>query len=214
MIEVGLIGVAVLLGVDWRRLVLVVAAVLAPVLVGALLIGLILRNRRRGDDGAAMFCESVASELRSGASLRQALTSAEIAVGAIPSVPSPTATDTLDAMATRIRQAFPEVGPELEMTVKTAARSGSRVADLFDEIGSVAIAETEIGHEVRVATAPARATALLFLAAPTLYLVMQARSGGLGQVLAVTEQRVVGIAGLLLFLSGLAVALLIVWRAR
>ena len=103
---------------------------------------------------------------------------------------------------------------ELEMTIKTAAIAGSQAADLFDEIGSVAIARSEISHEVRIASSSARATAIVFVAVPLIYFGIKAQSGTLYDLLAAPEQRVAGVAGLLLFVAGIVSAALLMWRAR
>jgi hypothetical protein len=102
----------------------------------------------------------------------------------------------------------------LESTIGAVFSGGSRSADLFDEIGSLAIAQAEVVHEVRVASAPARATALVFVGAPTAYLIVQARSDRLARLLVHPEQRVVTLMGLALFTTGLLVAGILAWRAR
>jgi len=116
--------------------------------------------------------------------------------------------------ARAVGEAFPEIGPELEFTVAAAVRGGSQAADLFDEIGSLAIAQAQVGHEVRVASAPARATALVFVGAPTLYLFLQVRSNRLATLFSQPEQKVVALIGFALFTAGLMVAGWIAWRAR
>jgi hypothetical protein len=78
----------------------------------------------------------------------------------------------------------------------------------------VAIARSEISHEVRIASSPAKATAVVFLAAPALFLFVQARSGALTRFLAFPEQRMAGSAGLTLFVLGIGIAALLMWRAR
>jgi Flp pilus assembly protein TadB len=120
----------------------------------------------------------------------------------------------IDEIARALGDEFEDVGVELEMTIKTAARAGSQAADLFDEIGSVAIARSEISHEVRVGSSPARATAIVFVSVPVIYLVIQARSGTLTGLLAAPEQRIAGVTGLLLFMAGIVSAALLMWRAR
>ena len=109
---------------------------------------------------------------------------------------------------------YPGVGPEIEATVKSAHQGGSRVADLFDEIGALALAQAEIVREVRVATAPARVTSALFLFAPVVFLVIQVQSGGIENLIADPRQKLMVAVGLALFLSGLVAAVAMVWRAR
>ncbi len=100
------------------------------------------------------------------------------------------------------------------LTIPAVARSGSGGADLFDEIGTLALVQQEVAREVRVASAPARATAAVFLLAPTAYLVVQARTGGLSRLLESGGQGVVAGAGLAMLMVGLVTAGLIMWRAR
>jgi hypothetical protein len=102
-------------------------------------------------------------------------------------------------VAAIVSEWFPVIGEELRLTVLTAARAGSGSAALFDEMGSLALAKSEIRREVRVATAPGRVTALVLLGAPLTYLFSQ--------------QRTVALAGMGLFLTGLGAAGLVMWRA-
>ncbi len=211
--ELVAVAAAVAVGLEFRKMMLLAGAVFAPLAMLGGLAVLYWRQRTIAESRAAMFCEGVASELRSGSPLGHALAAAaapveEAALDALtPGTPQTEA-------AHMVGEAFPEVGPELESTITAAFRSGSKSADLFDEIGSLAIAQAEVSREVRVASAPARATALIFIAAPTIYLVLQARSGGLARLLAHPEQRLVSMIGLGLFGAGLLAAGLLAWRAR
>jgi len=108
---------------------------------------------------------------------------------------------------------FPAIGEELRLTVISAARSGSRAADLFDEIGSLAIAQSEIRREVRIATAPGRATAMLLVGAPMAYLLTRVGSGGLDSLLESSQQRAAVLAGLALFGFGAVWAVVVAWKA-
>jgi hypothetical protein len=47
-----------------------------------------------------------------------------------------------------------------------------------------------------------------------IYLVIQAQSGTLTGLLAAPEQRIAGVVGLLLFVTGIMSAALLMWRAR
>ena len=211
--ELLVVAVAFAGGLEIRRMVLLVAVALAPIWISVGLAVLYWRQSRHAESQAAIFCEGVASELRSGTPLQGALVGAGLSVGA-PDLRDLTSSSSSAETARAVGEAFPEIGPELEFTVVAAARGGSQAADLFDEIGSLAIAQAEVGHEVRVASAPARATAMLFVGAPTLYLFLQARSNRLASLFSQPEQKVVALIGLTLFLAGLAVAGLIAWRAR
>lgn len=206
------LAAAFALGVDIRRLALLAGAVYLPIAVVALVVYALWRNRSGEDHRPAQFCEGVAAELRAGSTLRDALTSSASSLGVdlSPHVRLPVS---IHDLASALASKFPPIAIELRLTIVNAARSGSEVASLFDEIGTLALARTEIEREVRVATAPGRATALLLVGAPLVYIVGQAMSGSLERMMRSSQQRIVAIVGLGLFLVGLAGALFVVWRA-
>lgn len=211
--ELIAVAAAVAIGLETRKSVLLASAVFAPLFVLVGLGYIYWRQGRVTESRAAMFCEAVASELRSGATLQRALVAAGSSVNTPGLQGLPQGLPPMEA-ARVVGEAFPEIGPELEFTVAAAVRGGSQAADLFAEIGSLAIAQAQVGHEVRVASAPARATALVFVGAPTLYLFFQVRSNRLAALFSQPEQRVVVLAGFALFTAGLMVAGWIAWRAR
>ena len=197
-------------GVDWRRLAVLACAVHLPLLLG-LLIGLLpLIRRGPKDTAAAVFCEAVASELRSGASLQLAINAAADSIGALPSGEQFIGTA---GLATTVAQRFPEISEELRLVIANSLRSGNDTAALFDEIGSLAIAKAEVRREVRMASAPGKMTALVLIAAPVSYLTLQAGSGALGDLLTTPHQRTAGMIGLALFLVGAAIAAMVTVRA-
>ena len=207
------VAAAFALGLEVPKALLLVGLVIAPMPMAAVLAVFYWRQRRTRDSRTALFCEGVASELRSGANLGHAL------VAAANSVDEPTLRHLDPSMAVveiadLVADAYPEIGSELKATISAAFRGGSQSADLFEEIGSLAIAQSEVSREVQVASAPARATAAVFVGAPTLYLIFQARSDRLVRLFAYPEQRVVAIVGLALFSLGLLIASLLAWRAR
>jgi Flp pilus assembly protein TadB len=213
MILVVGLGWALLAGADLRRVALLALTLALPwTLLGLLTLAFFRGSREQ--PRPVLFCESVASELRSGATLGQALGAAATAVGS-PSL------DALYRSGATVRERclaaseeFEEIGRELVLTVDAAARSGDPSADLFDELGSIALAQIEIAREVRVASAPARATVMVFAIAPTLYLAHRLTSGGLATLLATSAQRSVTLVGIGLFLAGLLAVLSLVVRAR
>jgi Flp pilus assembly protein TadB len=197
-------------GIDWRRLAVLACAVHLPLLLG-LLIGLLpLIRRGPKDTAAAVFCEAVASELRSGASLQLAINGAADSIGALPSGEQFIGTA---GLATTVAQRFPEISEELRLVIANSLRSGNDTAALFDEIGSLAIAKAEVRREVRMASAPGKMTALVLIAAPVSYLTLQAGSGALGDLLTTPHQRTAGMIGLALFLVGAAIAAMVTVRA-
>jgi Flp pilus assembly protein TadB len=200
--------------VEPLRLGLLAVILYAPVLAVPVVLFAAFKGRSGIDDRAALFCESVASELRSGLSLQQAVESGAISVGV--SVPHHGARGTSPFQETveGIEQEFPEIGRELRATVEASARSGGGAAAVFDEVGSMAIAQAEIAREVEAASAPARATAWFFVVVPAGYVTLQLRSGSLAGALEAPEQRLAAGAGLALFLAGLAAVVFMMWRAR
>jgi Flp pilus assembly protein TadB len=212
MMELLALAVALAAGIDVRRVGLLAITLYLPVVVVGVAVISMWRARRDAEARSALFCEAVASELRAGSPLREALSAAGASVRGSYRAADPGSS--IDDIARALGDEFEDVGVELEMTIKTAARSGSRAADLFDEIGSVAIARSEISHEVRVGSSPARATAIVFVSVPVIYLVIQAQSGTLAGLLAAPEQRIAGVTGLLLFITGIVSAALLMWRAR
>jgi Flp pilus assembly protein TadB len=212
MIVVVALAAALAAGVDMRRVAVLAGAVYLPLVAAGLILLHWFRARPDDHNRPTLFCEGVASELRAGATLRDALATAATSVGTSPmSLSDPHGSMT--EVAAKIAESFPTIGQELRLTVIAAARSGSDSAALFDEIGALALAQSEIRHEVRVATAPGRATALVLVGAPVLYLSSQLGTGGLAAFLASSQQRVVALIGLALFLAGLGGACAVLWRA-
>lgn len=200
-------------GVDPRRLALLAGAIHLPVVVGVVIAVHWFKSRHEDSNEPALFCEGVASELRAGAALRDALATAATSVRSPSISVGDSPGSSISEVAAQVAEAFPSIEEELRLTVMAAARSGSDAAALFDEIGSLAIAQSEIRREIRVAAAPARATALVLLGAPLVYLISQMGSAGLAAHLASSEQRVAALLGLGLFVLGLALACLTMWRA-
>jgi hypothetical protein len=209
MIVPLLLAVAFGLGVDGRRLLLLAGATYLPAVTGAIVLLALWRRQAIDDDRPARFCEAVASESRAGASLRDALIAAARSVGFRLSESAP-----IEELATSAGDAFPSIGQEIRLTVLNAARAGTDVALLFDEVGSMSLASSEIRREVRTAMAPARATALVLCGAPLVYLAGRATSGTLASTLASSPQRLAALIGLGLFGLGLSITALIVWRAE
>jgi Flp pilus assembly protein TadB len=209
MMTMLLLAIALALGVDPVRVVLLAAAVYVPYLLAILVIFHLWKSRPEEDTRPALFCDSVASELRAGASLRSAVAVSAASVGArLRTIGS-----TLDAVAAQVAEEFPSIGQELGLTIATAGRTGADTASLFDEIGALALAQTEIRREVRTATAPGRATALVLIGAPVLYTASRFSSGGIDRLLATPYQRYAALLGFGLFAAGLVAVMLIVWRA-
>lgn len=209
MIEVWVLAGALAAGVDWRRLTMLGLAVLTPFLAAGLVAWAMWKGRRAGVNRAALFCEAAAAELRAGAPLRGALVTSARSVGCSSEAGMAEEGAPLEAVARALGAAMPDIRAELELVIAPAQRSGARVADLLDEIASVAIAKAEVAEEVQMSTSPVRATVLVFALAPLAYLATRG-----GPPLAGTPgQGLVTMAGTGLFLSGLAVVATMMWRA-
>lgn len=209
MIVAVVLAAAYAAGVDARRLVLIAGAVYLPLFLAVLIAAHWYRARSEENNRSSLFCESVSAELRAGATLRDAIATAAASIGCDP-IP---VGSSMEYASSRVAEYFPAIGEELRLTVRAASRAGSDAAALFDEIGSLAIAQAEIRQEVRVATAPGRATALVLVGAPLLYVINRVGSGEMSSYLATSEQRVAVLVGLGLFTVGLVVASLVLWRA-
>lgn len=210
MIGMILLAIGVAAGLSWWRVVILALLLFVPLLASAAVAVVVWRNRPREDVSAALFCEAVASELRAGSTLRHALASAATSVGVRP---SPLATP-IEDVASELASSFGRVGDELRLTIITAARSGGGAAGIFDELASFALAQSEIDHELRIAAAPGRATALVLVGAPFVFVVGRVASGDLWSLLSSAQQRIATLVGLGMFLLGLMIATAIGWRAN
>ncbi|HEU4320429.1 MAG TPA: hypothetical protein VFS66_10150 [Acidimicrobiia bacterium] len=197
------------LGVDLRRIVVLAWAVYLPVVAGCLVLLMIWRLRPDDTTRSAVFCEAVASELRAGSSVRSAVIAAADATGVRGLSPF----EPMESIAARVAETFAEVGDELRLTISMSARSGADSASLFHEIGTLALAQAEIRREVRTATAPARATALVLVGAPVGYVAWQITGGGIGGIVGSSAQRIAAMAGLGVFLLGVGATAFLLWRS-
>jgi len=209
VIGVLLLGAAVAVGVPMWRVLLLAAVIAMPLVVAMVVVIVVWRSRGSDDRRSTLFCEGVTSELRAGASLRQALSLAAVATGC----PAPPTDSTLGAAAGELAGHYEAIRGELALTIDAAARSGGAAADIFEELGSLALARSEIRHEVRVATAPGRAAASVLVGAPVVFVLNRLASGEVRSLLASSQQRIVALFGLGLFLMGLLIACFVAWRA-
>jgi Flp pilus assembly protein TadB len=208
-----LIAWAMLAGVDVRVVGLVCVALWSPIAGGFGLALHIYHSRKRPTTRSAVFCQAVARELRAGSTLRLALEGAGAGVGSTELIERIHAGDSLEMLAAMLRVEFPEIGPEIETVVRSVAVSGAPSAALFEEMGTVSLAQIEMAEEIRVATSPARASALVLIGLPALYLSYQLFSGRFSTFLGRPLQQGMALLGLLLVCSGITAALLIVKKA-
>ena len=208
-----LVGLAfgLAIGVDPRRLLVLAAVLYFPILIVGLVAFAVVRVRASGSSTPA-FCDAVSAELRAGSSMHRAIRTAGASVGA-SAFRAPDISDvSWSELAAMVGDEFPDAGTELELVIRSAATSGSSAADLFDEIGSVAVADAEIGYEVRVVLVLVKVMALVFVVAPVLALV--GRRNELGELVANPSQRGAVVLGIVLFVLGLAAVIAMLVRSR
>lgn len=206
--------VAINLGVDYRMVVLMAVALFLPFVGLVGVAGHMYRSRARRDTRAAVFCQSMARELRAGESLRNALESAGQIVSFRRLSTAIESGDTLDQLSPILRAEFPEIGVELATVVHSVAISGGSSAGLFDELGDLALAQVEITEEIRVATSPARASAAVLIGLPVIYLVYQFGTGRIDDLVRRPLQQGLTTVGIGLVLLGTAVSFWLVRRAK
>lgn len=211
--DLVLIAVATAAGLSPVRLILIGLTLLFPWGLGLLVVGVMWRGRRESDGRAARFLDGAAAELRSGSSLRHSLAASALAIGE-PGLADHCLSSGFDELGERAAAIFPAVGTELSVALAGAGRASAPSADLFDEMASLALAHDEIRREVRVAAAPGRVAAGVFVGAPVAYLGWRWAAGDLATLFATGGQRGVILLGTVMFAAGLVVALLVLWRAR
>jgi Flp pilus assembly protein TadB len=213
MSELLVISWAIVAGMDRRVIAILGVAMLLPYLAIAAIGIHALLNRPGTSTRSAVFCESVARELRSGASLRVAIGEAAGSVGAGDVSKALESGALLIDVVADLRHEFPEIGHEIEVLVAAVADAGSAAAPLFQELGDLALSQVEMTEEIRVATAPARASALVLVGLPVVYLGHQLSTGAIADVLGNPAQQGVAAAGALLAGIGLVASLSLVRRA-
>lgn len=213
MFEVLLLLFGLLAGVDLRVLGLLAVAVFVPMVGAAALVVHCFRSRSASDTRSAVFCQTVAREMRAGANLRQAMLAGSLAVSTDQVTRELVAGTPIEETLQLLRVVFPEVGPELATVVQSVSRSGGASAPMFDELGDLALAQVEIAEEIRVATAPARASAMVLMGLPTFYLGYQFANGQIGQLFERPAQQGLTVVGVSLVLVGVGVSWALIRRA-
>jgi Flp pilus assembly protein TadB len=112
-----------------------------------------------------------------------------------------------------LRREFPEIGNEIGPLVEAVAEAGSAAAPLFQELGELALSQVEVTEEIRVATAPARASALVLVGLPVAYLSYQLSTGAITDLLGNPAQQGIAVAGVILAGGGLVASLMLVRKA-
>lgn len=210
----ALVASGVAFGVDWRRLCVLVIALVAPLPAACLVAVHWWRARPGLSLRAARFCEAVSGELRAGASLRGGLEKAAQSVDADELVRACRAGASMEEIAMVAGSEFTEIGPELAALLARAHGVDVSPAALFDEIGDLALAQVEVAHEVSIASAPARATGSVLLLFPLLVVGWALTRGDLEPYLRHPAQRAAVLIGLAMVVAGLLSSVLILRKAR
>lgn len=213
MSEVLVVAWALTAGLDWRVVGLLFVSLTFPLWALAGIAVHVLARRPGTSTRSALFCQSVGRELRSGASLRAAIADAARSVEA-HSISDPLDSGVLlEDVIPELRAEFPEIGQDIGALVAAIAETGSAAAPLFQELGDLALARVETTEEIRVATAPARASIAVLVGLPALYIGFQLSTGAIGDLLGDPAQQGVALVGMGLAGAGLVVSVLLVRRA-
>lgn len=213
MFEALVVVVAINAGVDLRVTALIAVALWFPLLCVLPLALHLFRSRPGRDTRAATFCQAMAREVRAGGSLRASLDGAAQIVAAPEICDRIAAGHTIAQLLPALRREFPLVGAEMTSVVQSVAVSGAPSAPLFDELGDLALAQVEMAAEIKVATASARASALVLVGLPIAYLTYQVGAGRLETLTARPLQQGLASIGLALVVVGIAVSFWLVRRA-
>jgi tight adherence protein B len=123
------------------------------------------------------FSRGVADELRGGSSLRQALAVAAEEINEGGLARACRSGRPYDELASGVEACLSIIGPAAGAAIRIAGDSGGRVADAFEAIALLADDEQELRNERRVASAQARASALIIAALPALLLALLVGTG-------------------------------------
>lgn len=218
MIEPAVLAGGLVGGIDWRRLTLVAGALWAPVPT-AITLGVVMVMIHRSTVRAAAgreirFVESVAGELRAGASLRAALcTSCGELPGAGAIVRRLEVGEPLDRAVAGLGDLLPSVGHLVESAVEVGA-GGGPMLPIFEELMVHTAASAAALSELRTALAPVQASLVVLVGVPAAYLVWAAMTGRLARLLALPGGLGLTSLGALLFTGGLIVMLLLMRGSR
>ena len=214
MSEALFVSCALVVGLDWRVVIALGVAMAFPVWA-AVAVGVhVARTGKRSTTTSALFCQSVAREMRSGSSLRWAMAAAARSSDVLVLAQQLESGDAIDDLSGIIRDSFPEVGDELVAIAASAAVSGGATASLFDELGDLALMQVEMAEEVRVASAPVRASTAVLVGLPLAYLGFVLSTGRIQLLFAETAQRSFAAVGLVMIGAGLVTSYVMVARAR
>lgn len=133
----------------------------------------------------ARFLAALASELRAGATLRGALTSAverapELNLAGLVRLSA--AGMPIADLAAEIRERLTSYGLPAASALRVAGETGGRTAAMFESLAQVAAEDRALHRELRAATAQAKVSALIVGGLPVLFLMWQVVSGRIVQL--------------------------------
>lgn len=173
---------------------------------------------RSGPDDEAELLRAISAELSSGSSLRVALNDASARVRAIDATAAvrlSRAGAPFDAVATELQRSLPTNGRLAAAALRLSARSGARVASVFDALASRASGAADLARETRAATAQARMSAGVVGLVPIGFTVLLIVSGSAASPLASgTPGLLLAGAGAGLQIAGLRVVAFMLRRGR
>ena len=220
VIVLGL-AAGLLIGAPLPALAAVGLAVWQPVLALAAVlawIGLTGTRSRSRPDAEAAYLQAVAGEMRAGASLRHALTSASdraFGLGLDRALRLAAAGQPLENVAGALAETLPRLGTLTASAVRTAGVTGGKAADVFEALALLATEEAGLERERRTATAQARFSAWIVGGIPVAYLLYAAVGGKLSVLESIgSAGQVLLAAGSFLLIAGVGVMWGILRRAE
>lgn len=218
MTEALIVAAGLAAGVDWRLLALAAGAIWVPIPSAvALAVAWVAGRRaetRAGAGSEVRFAEAVIGELRAGASLRAAL---RVACAERPGagliVRRLDVGQPLDRAVEGLASLLPSIGHLVETAVQ-AGGGGGRMLPVFEELMVHAAAHDAAAAEVRTAVAPVRASMVVLIGAPLLYLVWALATGRLARLLVLPGGLWLASVGTGLFGIGIVTMLVLSRRGR
>lgn len=216
--EAFIVAAGLAAGVDWRLLALAAGAIWAPTPSAIALAAAAVAGRRAearaGAGSDVRFAEAVIGELRAGASLRAALRVAcTERPEAAPIVRRLEVGQPLDQAVEGLSSLLPSIGHLVETAVVVGG-GGGRMLPVFEELMVHAAAHDAAEAEIRTAVAPVRASMVVLVGAPLLYLVWSLATGRLARLLALSGGLWLAAVGTGLFGVGVVAMLALSRRSR
>lgn len=218
MTEALIVAAGLVAGVDWRLLALAAGAVWAPIPSAVALAVAWAAGRRAetraGAGSEVRFAEAVIGELRAGASLRAALRVAcAERPGAASIVRRLDVGQPLEQAVEGLTSLLPSIGHLVETAVVVGG-GGGRMLPIFEELMVHAAAHDAAEAEVRTSVAPVRASMVVLIGAPLVYLLWSLATGRLARLLALPGGLWLASAGTGLFGTGIVTMLVLARRGR